>query len=99
MQERSSHILEQWFISEPPLFQVLCIHELVANSQMNCPLRSGRKRLEYNPEIMREMSDIADSNPRMVSRHTFPDADHGISYLVDTARYRSEVECFLNKVL
>ena len=51
--------MEQWFISEPPLFQVLCIHELVANSQMNCPLRSGRKRLEYNPEIVREMSDIA----------------------------------------
>ena len=59
MQERYTHILERWFITEPPLFQVLCIHELVANSQMNCPLRSGRKRLEYNPEIVREMSDIA----------------------------------------
>ena len=44
---------------EPPLFQVLCIHELVANEQMTCPLRSGRRKLEYNPLIVREMSDEA----------------------------------------
>ena len=59
MQDRYSHILEQWFIMEPPLFQVLCIHELVPNTQMKCPLRSGRKKLEYNPEIVEEMSDEA----------------------------------------
>lgn len=59
MQERYSHILEQWFILEPPLFQVLCIHELVPNSRMVCPLRSGRKKLEYNPLIVAEMSDEA----------------------------------------
>lgn len=59
MEERYSHILEQWFIMEPPLFQVLCIHELVANDQMACPLRSGRKKLEYNPLIVNEMSDTA----------------------------------------
>ena len=59
MQERYSNILEQWFIMEPPLFQVLCIHELVANDQMACPLRSGRKKLEYNPLIVNEMSDAA----------------------------------------
>ena len=59
MQERYSHILEQWFIMEPPLFQVLCIHELVPNTQMKCPLRSGRKKLEYNPVIVVEMSDDA----------------------------------------
>ena len=59
MEERYSHILEQWFIMEPPLFQVLCIHELVPNTQMKCPLRSGRKKLEYNPEIVVEMSDEA----------------------------------------
>ena len=59
MQERYSNILEQWFIMEPPLFQVLCVHELVANTQMKCPLRSGRRKLEYNPEIVMEMSDEA----------------------------------------
>ena len=57
MQERYTHILERWFITEPPLFQVLCIHELVSNTQMACPLRSGRKKLEYHPDMVREMSD------------------------------------------
>ena len=57
MQERYTHILERWFITEPPLFQVLCIHELVPNTQMACPLRSGRKKLEYHPDLVREMSD------------------------------------------
>lgn len=59
MQERYSRILEQWFIMEPPLFQVLCIHELVPNTRMKCALRSGRKKLEYNPELIVEMSDEA----------------------------------------
>ena len=57
MQERYTHILERWFITEPPLFSVLCLHELAQNAQMSCPLRSGRKKLEYNPDIVREMSD------------------------------------------
>ena len=59
MEERYTRILEWWFITEPPLFQVLCIHELVTNTQMSCPLRSGRKKLEYNPDIVKELSDHA----------------------------------------
>lgn len=59
MEERYTRILEWWSITEPPLFQVLCIHELVPNTQMSCPLRSGRKKLEYNPDIVRELSDHA----------------------------------------
>ena len=51
--------MEQWFIMEPPLFQVLCLHELTVNTSMSCPLRCGRKRLEYNPLIVDEMSDEA----------------------------------------
>ena len=59
MEERYTRILEWWFITEPPLFQVLCIHELVPNTQMSCPLRSGRKKLEDNPDIVKELSDHA----------------------------------------
>ena len=59
MQQRYTHILERWFITEPPLFQVLCIHELIANTQMSCPLRSGKRTLEYHPGIVHEMSDEA----------------------------------------
>ena len=57
MEKRYSDIPEKWFILEPPLFQVLCLHDLKAETQMACPLRSGRKRIEYNPDIVNEMSD------------------------------------------
>ena len=59
MKDRYTRILERWFITEPPLFQVLCIHELIPNTRMACPLRRGRKRLEYHPDFVREMSDEA----------------------------------------
>lgn len=59
MEKRYSDILEKWFILEPPFFQVLCLHDLKAETQMTCPLRSGRKRIEYNPDIVNEMSDEA----------------------------------------
>lgn len=49
--------------------------------------------------VPHQMSDIVSCNPEKITRVTIPGAAHGISYLVDTARYRSEVECFLNKVL
>lgn len=57
MRDRISKILEQWFLDEPPLFQVVCAHELVPNGQMACPVRCGRRRIEYNPEFLAEMSD------------------------------------------
>ena len=59
MKERITAIIERWFIQDPALFQVLCTHELVACSSMACPMRSGRRRLEYNPDYLREMSDAA----------------------------------------
>lgn len=47
-----------------------------------------------------EMSKaIQDANPEFVSRYTFPGAAHGISYLVDTPRYKQIVIDFLNAVL
>lgn len=49
--------------------------------------------------VPQEMSDIVQSNPRMVTRHTFPNADHGISYLVDTPRYQKLVREFVSSVL
>ena len=59
MVRRIEKILERWFILEPPLFQVLCLHELAAEDAISCPLRSGRRRLEYNPEILSQMTDAA----------------------------------------
>ena len=57
MRDRITTILEHWFIQEPALFQVLCTHELVPNTGMKCPVRSGRRRIEYNPDYLMEMTD------------------------------------------
>ena len=59
MRERITRILERWFISEPALFQVLCTHSIEENGSMKCPVRSGRRKLEYNPGWLREMGDDA----------------------------------------
>ena len=42
-----------------------------------------------------EMSDLAQHNPDLVTRVTFPGADHGISYLTDPGRYRQVVSDFV----
>ena len=59
MNERISRILEVWYLDEPALFQVLCSHEIVENPDMECPVRCGRRRVEYNPAFVDEMSDEA----------------------------------------
>ena len=46
-----------------------------------------------------EMSDIVSENPALVMRYTFPGADHGFSYLVDTPRYKEIVTEFVEKAL
>lgn len=57
MKDRITTILEHWFIQEPALFQVLCTHEILANTQMDCPVRSGRRKVEYNPDFVSQMTD------------------------------------------
>ena len=59
MKERFEKIIERWFVQEPALFVVLCSHELVPNDKIKCPVRSGCGRVEYNPDFVREMSDLA----------------------------------------
>ena len=50
----------------------------------------------YVPCSMSE--SVAQANPEMVRRFTFPGAAHGISYLVDTPRYQKIVKAFIQKV-
>ena len=59
MRERITRILERWFISEPALFQMLCTHSIEENASMPCPVRSGARKVEYNPDFVNEMSDEA----------------------------------------
>ena len=44
-------------------------------------------------------AEAEQANPSLVTRYTFPDAPHGISYLLDTPRYHKIVKDFLQKVL
>ena len=46
-----------------------------------------------------EMSDLASCNPEFITRHTFPGAGHGASYLLDPERYRSIVTEFVENCL
>ncbi len=46
-----------------------------------------------------KMSDVVSENPKFIERHTFPGADHAISFLVDPVRYKDLVTHFMNKVL
>lgn len=59
LKERIMNIIERWFIQEPALFQVICSHEIVENYSIACPIRSGKRRLEYNPDIVSLMDDEA----------------------------------------
>lgn len=51
----------------------------------------------FVPCHMSEKVQLA--NPKMVQRITFPGADHGISYLVDTQRYADAVRRFVSEAL
>lgn len=55
--ERIQKEIEQWFLTEPVFFTVYCSHSLVMNANMQCPLRSGKGRIEYNPAIIETMTE------------------------------------------
>ncbi len=57
MKERISGILERWFLQEPALFSAICTHDFVENPNMNCPMRIGKRNIEFNPELCSIMND------------------------------------------
>lgn len=54
MKETISKIVEEWFLTEPLLFSAWCTHTLAENTQMNVPMRTGKMRIEYNPDMMKD---------------------------------------------
>ena len=55
--ERIHKEVEQWFLTDPLLFTVYCSHRLTINPNMQCPLRSGQGRIEYNPPLVDQLSN------------------------------------------
>ena len=55
---------------------------------------------EADSFVPAQMSQIIQqANPEMITRHTFPGADHALSYMVDTPRYHQLVKDFMKKLL
>jgi predicted metal-dependent peptidase len=55
--ERIQQVAEQWFLTEPVFFAVYCSHRLTMNANMQCPLRTGQGRIEYNPTVIDALQD------------------------------------------
>lgn len=62
MEERFRHIAENWFLTEPLLFNVYCSHKLCAlrteEQNSRTVLRCGKGRIEYNPARVAELEQI-----------------------------------------
>lgn len=54
IRETIQSIAENWFLCEPVFFDVLYRHQIVANEKMECPIRSGKGRVEYNPSLLKD---------------------------------------------
>lgn len=48
-------IVQDWFLSEPVLFAIFCTHELVEKNEILVPFRTGKRRIEFNSELLSEM--------------------------------------------
>lgn len=57
--DRFKQLAEHWFLTEPAFFAIYCSHALTMNPRINCYMRIGKGRLEYNPGWLRELSDAA----------------------------------------
>ncbi|EID84336.1 hypothetical protein MSI_21690 [Treponema sp. JC4] len=56
VKETISSVVDKWFLYEPLLFNVYCTHKLEPNSDMKCSFRTGKRRIEYNPVLLKDQS-------------------------------------------
>ena len=49
-------IIENLFLCEPLMFATYCTHVLTINPKITVPFRSGKMRIEYNPNILEKMN-------------------------------------------
>lgn len=49
-------IVENLFLCEPLMFATYCTHALTINPKITVPFRSGKMRIEYNPNILEKMN-------------------------------------------
>ncbi|MBO4318990.1 MAG: hypothetical protein J5857_00795 [Treponema sp.] len=56
VKEKISKVIDNWFLYEPLLFEVYCTHKLEPNCDMKCKFRTGKHRIEYNPQLLENHS-------------------------------------------
>ena len=68
--DQISKVVDNWFLYEPLLFNVYCTHKLEENTQIKCPFRTGKRRIEYNPKLLENCStdEIAQGLKNEVTR-------------------------------
>ncbi len=49
---------DKWFLSEPLLFAAFCGHSVTENRRMACAMRSGQRRIEYNPDWLCGLKEL-----------------------------------------
>ena len=70
VKDKISSIVDNWFLYEPLFFNVYCTHKLEENTQIKCPFRTGKRRIEYNPKLLENCStdEIAQGLKNEVTR-------------------------------
>jgi len=57
VEQRIHDLSQQWFLTEPLLFAVLCTHALRPNATMRCDMRCGKGVIEFNPSRLEQLDD------------------------------------------
>ena len=70
IKDQISRVVDNWFLYEPLLFNVYCTHKLEENTEIKCPFRTGKRRIEYNPKLLENCStdEIAQGLKNEVTR-------------------------------
>ncbi len=55
--DRFKQFADMWYLREPAFFAVYCINELTENPYMNCAIRCGQGRIEYNADYIKLLTD------------------------------------------
>lgn len=55
--KRISSIFLSWFYSEPLFFSVAQTHCIIPNENISCVMRTGNRKVEYNPALIKTLDD------------------------------------------
>ena len=55
--DRFKQLADMWYLREPAFFAVYCINNLTENPYINCAVRCGQGKIEYNAEFINSLTD------------------------------------------